>query len=64
LREKVSELYGNFCWMEAAPNATQLEAIEDLEKDYKTQALALNKVVVKHLPKNPEIKLNLNAKNE
>ncbi len=62
LREKVSELYGNFCWMEAAPNATQLEAIEDLEKDYKTQALALNKVVVKHLPKNPEIKLKKEIK--
>lgn len=57
VREKVSELYSNFCWMEAAPNKTQLEAILDLQKEYGTQNEALKKVLVKHLPKNPEIKL-------
>lgn len=57
VREKVSELYSNFCWMEAAPNKTQLEAILDLQKEYDTQNEALKKVMVKHLPKNPEIKL-------
>lgn len=57
VREKVSELYSNFCWMEAAPNKTQLEAILDLQKEYDTQHEALNKVMVRHLPKNPEIKV-------
>ncbi len=57
VREKVSELYGNFCWMEAAPNKTQLDAIIDLQKEYETQNEALKKVVAKHLPKNPEIKV-------
>lgn len=55
VREKVSELYSNFCWMEAAPNKTQLEAILDLQKEFETQNEALKKVMVKHLPKNPEI---------
>lgn len=57
VREKVSELYGNFCWMEAAPNKTQLDAIIDLQKEYETQNEALKKVMAKHLPKNPEIKV-------
>ena len=57
VREKVSELYGNFCYTEAAPDKTQLEAIEDLKKEFGVQQDALQKVMVKHLPKNPEIKL-------
>jgi photosystem II stability/assembly factor-like uncharacterized protein len=57
VREKVSELYGNFCWMEAAPNTTQLEAIEDLKKEFKTQNDALDKIIAKHIPKNPELKM-------
>jgi photosystem II stability/assembly factor-like uncharacterized protein len=57
VREKVSELYGTFCWMEAAPNSTQLEAILDLNKEYAVQNDALKKTIAKHLPKNPEIKV-------
>ena len=57
IREKVSSLYGNFCGMEAKPNSTQLEAIEVLQKDYKAQEDAFKKVVVKNLPKNPQLKL-------
>ena len=57
VREKVSELYGTFCWMEAAPNSTQLEAIVDLNKEYAVQNDALKKTIAKHLPKNPEIKV-------
>jgi photosystem II stability/assembly factor-like uncharacterized protein len=62
VREKVSELYGNFCWMEAAPNSTQLEAIDVLQKDYDTQKDALDKVITKHLVKNPGIKVNKDIK--
>jgi hypothetical protein len=51
VREKVSELYGTFCNMEAKPNSTQLEAIDDLQKDYNTQADAFNVALKKHLPK-------------
>lgn len=57
VREKVSELYGNFCWMEAAPNQTQLDAIVDLKKEYQVQKDALDKTIAKHLPKNPELKM-------
>jgi len=57
VREKVSELYGTFCWMEAAPNSTQLEAIVDLTKEYAVQNDALKKTIAKHLPKNPEIRV-------
>ncbi|MDI1354335.1 MAG: glycosyl hydrolase [bacterium] len=57
VREKVSELYGNFCYMEAAPNEMQLDAIVDLNKEFETQHDALSKVIAKHLPKNPEIKI-------
>lgn len=57
VREKVSELYNNFCYMESAPNKTQLEAIVDLQKEYETQNTALKKIIAKHLPKNPEIKM-------
>lgn len=58
VREKVSELYSNFCWMEAAPNKTQLDAIVDLTKEYEVQNNLLKKTLAKHLPKNPEIKLS------
>ena len=53
LREKVSKLYGTFCAMESKPNATQLESIDDLEKEYTTQKEVLKKVIAKDLPKNP-----------
>ena len=62
VREKVSELYGNFCQMEAAPNSTQLEAIDVLQKEYNTQKDSFDKVVAKHLPKNPNIKINKDFK--
>jgi len=62
VREKVSELYGNFCQMEAAPNSTQLEAIEVLQKEYTTQKDEFDKVITKHLPKNPNIKMNKDFK--
>jgi hypothetical protein len=56
LREKVSELYSNFCYMESAPNQTQLEAITDLQNEYTKISADVIKVINKHLPKNPEIK--------
>lgn len=56
LREKVSKLYGSFCGMESKPNATQLESIDDLAGEYGTKKKELEAVVMKHLPKNPEIK--------
>ncbi len=55
LREKVSKLYGSFCWMEAKPNSTQLEAIDVLSSDYKTQKEAFEKAIAKNLPKNPDL---------
>ncbi len=57
LREKVSALYGSYSSMESKPNATQLEAIGDLESDYKKETENYKKTLTKHLPKNPEIKL-------
>jgi hypothetical protein len=55
LREKVSKLYGTFCGMESKPNSTHLESIDDLTKEYATQDAALKKVIIKNLPKNPDI---------
>jgi photosystem II stability/assembly factor-like uncharacterized protein len=55
LREKVSKLYGSFCSMESKPNSTHLEAIEDLKKEYAVQKDAFKKVIIKDLPKNPEL---------
>lgn len=55
VREKISELYGNFCSMEAKPNATQIEAIDVVEKEYAVQHETFSKVMAKHLPKNPTI---------
>ena len=63
VREKVSELYGNFCGMEAAVNSTQLEAIDDLQNEYKMQSDGLKKVIAKHLPKNPQLNNPLNHLN-
>ena len=51
LREKVSELYGNFCGMESRPNSLQLEAIEVLEKEYHTEQEKLKKTISSYLPK-------------
>jgi len=48
LREKISELYGAFCGMQAKPNSTQLEAIDVLEAEYKIQEANLEKVRKKH----------------
>lgn len=56
LREKVSKLYGSFCGMESKPNATHLESISDLQKEYSTQKEAFQKVIAKNLPKNPQVK--------
>ena len=62
LREKISKLYGSFCGMESKPNTTQLESINDLVMDFGKQKTDFGKVVVKHLPKNPEIKNPKNIK--
>lgn len=56
IRENVSELYSTFCWMEVKPSSSQLEAIEDLNKDYRVQEEALQKVMARHLPKNPKLR--------
>ncbi|HQQ94511.1 MAG TPA: glycosyl hydrolase [Bacteroidia bacterium] len=56
VREKVSELYNTFCWMEAKPNATQMDAIADLKQEYAVQNSALVKVMSKNLPKNPKLR--------
>lgn len=56
LRERVSSLYGSFCWMEAKPNTTQLEAINVLAEDFRVQKENFRKTLNKHLPKNPELK--------
>ncbi|MGZ3864242.1 MAG: WD40/YVTN/BNR-like repeat-containing protein [Bacteroidia bacterium] len=56
LREKISKLYGNFSGMESKPNAIQLEAISDLKKEYAKQMESLKSVMMKNLPKNPDIK--------
>lgn len=48
LREKISKLYGNFCSMEAKPNSTQLQAIEDLQEEVKKQDVNLNKTLKKN----------------
>ncbi len=37
IRDKVSKLYSTFCQMETKPNANQLEAIDVLTNEYKTQ---------------------------
>jgi photosystem II stability/assembly factor-like uncharacterized protein len=51
IREKISDLYGTFCGMEAKPNQTQIDAIQSVEAEYKVQAEALKKVLEKYLPK-------------
>ena len=60
IREKVSQLYGNFCSMESKPNSTQLEAIEVVQTEFNVQKDNYKKTVVKNLPKNPEIKKKIN----
>ena len=56
LREKISKLYATFCGMESKPNSTQLESIDDLKKEYTVLNETLKKVIIKNLPKNPELK--------
>ncbi|HRD38460.1 MAG TPA: hypothetical protein PLC65_07500, partial [Bacteroidia bacterium] len=58
LREKVSKLYGSFCGMESKPNATQLESIDDLSNEFSKKKKEMEAALMKHLPKNPEIKNN------
>ncbi len=48
LREKISELYGTFCGMQAKPNSTQLQAIDALEAELKAQEVNLDKVRKKY----------------
>ncbi|MCW3077229.1 MAG: glycosyl hydrolase [Bacteroidetes bacterium] len=62
LREKVSKLYGSFCNMESKPNSTQLESIDDLEKEYVDNLQSLKVSLAKHLPKNPEFKVKKDIK--
>jgi len=56
IRESVSELYSTFCWMEVKPSGSQLEAIDDLQKDFDKQSAELIKVMAKHLPKHPKLR--------
>lgn len=58
LRERVSALYGTFCSMEVKPNIIQLEAIEALKQEYILHKEMFNKLLKKHLPKNPVFKNN------
>lgn len=44
VRERISELYGTFCSMEAKPNATQIQAIQDLELQLVEQENAFRKL--------------------
>ncbi len=55
IREKVSTLYGIFCSMEARPNATQLQSIDDLRQDFSKQEDAFAKAVEKHRAKNAKL---------
>ena len=50
IREKVSSLYGTFCYMQAKPNSTQLEAIDGLEMEFKKQADIEKGIVKKFKP--------------
>lgn len=49
LREKISDLYSTFCSMQAKPNMTQLQAIESLEADLRTQEANFDKVRKKYV---------------
>ena len=51
LLEKISDLYGTFCGMEAKPNKNQLQAIEALDKKYLEVHDKLQKTLDKFLPK-------------
>lgn len=51
LREKVSQLYGSFCNMEAKPNEIQLKAIDALDEQYSEMNKKLKQALDKHLPK-------------
>jgi len=51
IREKLSQLYSNFCGMETAPNDTQLKAIEAITEEYNAQAEKLKKVMEKYKSK-------------
>lgn len=62
LREKVSKLYGAFCGMESKPDATYLEAMSDLQKEFDTNDQSFKKTVTKHLPKNPDLNKPKNFK--
>ena len=48
IREKVSQLYGTFCGMEAKPNATQLNAIQVLQKEFDEQKVKWQEALKKH----------------
>jgi hypothetical protein len=58
LRERVSALYGTFCSMEVKPNAIQMDAIEALKQEFKVHEDIFNKLLKKHLPKIPGLKVN------
>ncbi len=63
LREKVSKLYSSFCEMESKPNLTQLESINDLQKEYDTHFASLSKSLVANLPKVKELTVKKGLKN-
>jgi len=62
LREKISNLYGKYCYMETKPNSTQIEAIEVMQNDFNKQNQAFNAAIKKHLPKKPKINKNKDFK--
>ncbi len=55
VREKVSNLYGIFCGIEARPNSIQMEAIDVLQTEYNVQADNFSKTVSKHISKMPDL---------
>ena len=44
IREQISKLYSQFCGMESAPNATQIESIKFWTGEYITQQNAFRKL--------------------
>jgi photosystem II stability/assembly factor-like uncharacterized protein len=55
IREKISKLYIMFCYMEAKPNATQLQSIDDLQQDFSRQKDAFSKTLAAHRAKNSKL---------
>lgn len=59
VRERISSLYGDFCYMESKPNTTQLEAIDVLQTEYDVQKSNYQSVITKNFPKHLVLKKKL-----